>query len=249
MFVKFQVCWIPSLSNSKFIKFWVCRIPNSMFVKFQICWILSLSNSEFVEFLICWIMSLLNYEFVKFLIWWIMSLLNSEFVEFWVCQILSSSNSEFVKFWIYQILTLSNSEFIKFFFLSLLKYYDILRRWSSHCSILIPPPWPAKPAKETIWAKLQYLQLVGLKFQNHLMFLTFLKTQISPVYSTHFMIYWLQATNVSRQGILKGEVSLYHRPPVWNQLYDNWQFLFLFAKQTKPNQSNRRSTVQWYFPL
>jgi hypothetical protein len=45
------------------------------------------------------------------------------------------------------------------------------------------------------------------------------------------------------QGIRKGEVSLYHWPPVWlvwNQLYDNWQFLFLFAKQTNPNQSNRR---------
>ncbi len=54
------------------------------------------------------------------------------------------------------------------------------------------------------------------------------------------------------QGILKGEVSLYHLPPVWlvwNQLYDNWQFLFLFAKQTNPNQSSRRSTVQWYFTL
>ncbi len=54
------------------------------------------------------------------------------------------------------------------------------------------------------------------------------------------------------QGILKGEVSLYHWPPVWlvwNQLYGCWQFLFLFAKQTNPNQSNMRSTVQWYFPL
>jgi hypothetical protein len=54
------------------------------------------------------------------------------------------------------------------------------------------------------------------------------------------------------QGILKGVVSLYRWPPVWlvwNQLYDNWQFLFLFAKQTNPNQSNRRSMVQWYFPL
>ncbi len=53
------------------------------------------------------------------------------------------------------------------------------------------------------------------------------------------------------QGILKGEVSLYHWPPVWlvwNQLYDNWQFLFLFAKLTNPNQSNTRSMVQWYFP-
>ncbi len=52
--------------------------------------------------------------------------------------------------------------------------------------------------------------------------------------------------------ILKGEVSLYRWPPVWlvwNQLHDNWQFLFLFAKQTNPNQSNRRSMVQWYFPL
>jgi hypothetical protein len=29
------------------------------------------------------------------------------------------------------------------------------------------------------------------------------------------------------QGLLKGEVSLHHRSPVWlvrNQLYDNWQF-------------------------
>ncbi len=26
-------------------------------------------------------------------------------------------------------------------------------------------------------------------------------------------------------------------------------FCFIFAKQTDPNQSNRRSTVQWYFPL
>ncbi len=54
------------------------------------------------------------------------------------------------------------------------------------------------------------------------------------------------------QRILKGEVSLYCWPPVrmvWNQLYDNWQFLFLFAKQTNLNQSNRRSMVQWYFPL
>jgi hypothetical protein len=57
---------------------------------------------------------------------------------------------------------------------------------------------------------------------------------------------------MTNQGILKGEVSLYHWPPVWlvwNQLYENWQFLFLFAKQTNPNQSNGRSTVQWYFPL
>ncbi len=47
------------------------------------------------------------------------------------------------------------------------------------------------------------------------------------------------------QGILKGEVSLYCWPPVWlvwNQPFDN-------SQQTNPNQSNRRSTVQWYFPL
>jgi hypothetical protein len=49
-------------------------------------------------------------------------------------------------------------------------------------------------------------------------------------------------------GNTKGGVSLYHWPPVWlvyNQLYDNWPFLFLFAKQINPNQSNRRSIVQW----
>ena len=57
---------------------------------------------------------------------------------------------------------------------------------------------------------------------------------------------------ISDQGILKGDVSLYHRPPVWlvwNQQYDNWQFLLIFAKQTNPNRSNRRSTVLWYFPF
>ncbi len=61
--------------------------------------------------------------------------------------------------------------------------------------------------------------------------------------------YWNNGYN---QGILKVEVSLYHWPLVWlvwNQLHDNWQFLFLFAKQTNPNQSNRRPTVQWYCPL
>ncbi len=51
------------------------------------------------------------------------------------------------------------------------------------------------------------------------------------------------ASQWSCQGILKGEVSLYSWPSlrlVWNQLYDNWQFMFLFAKQTNPNQSYRR---------
>ncbi len=58
---------------------------------------------------------------------------------------------------------------------------------------------------------------------------------------------------MSQAGYLpKGEVSLYCWPPVWlvwNQLYDNWQFLFLFEKQIIPNQLNRRSMVLWYFPL
>ncbi len=51
----------------------------------------------------------------------------------------------------------------------------------------------------------------------------------------------------AKPGNTKGEVSLYRWPPVWlvqNQLYNNWQFLFLFAKQTNPNQFNRKSTVQ-----
>jgi hypothetical protein len=55
-----------------------------------------------------------------------------------------------------------------------------------------------------------------------------------------------------RQGILKGEGSLYHWPPiwlVWNQLYANWQFLFLFAKQANPNRSNRRSMEVYTSPF
>jgi hypothetical protein len=68
----------------------------------------------------------------------------------------------------------------------------------------------------------------------------------------YYRIYMSTNTHIYMQGILEGEVSLYCWPPVWlvrNQLYHNWQFLFLFAKQTNPNLSNRRSIVQWYFPL
>jgi hypothetical protein len=71
----------------------------------------------------------------------------------------------------------------------------------------------------------------------------------------HFLLrhwQWRLEAWVYVQGILKGEISLYRWPPVWlvwNQLYDNWKCLFLFAKQTNPNQSNWMSTVQWYLPL
>ncbi len=56
----------------------------------------------------------------------------------------------------------------------------------------------------------------------------------------------------SNQGILKGESITV---PLTSCLTDlesavwNCNFLFLFAIQTNPNQSNRRSMVQWYFPL
>jgi len=48
------------------------------------------------------------------------------------------------------------------------------------------------------------------------------------------------------QGILKGELSLFCWPPVWlvwNQLYDNWQFLFLFAKHAI---QTGQTGGQWY---
>ncbi len=74
------------------------------------------------------------------------------------------------------------------------------------------------------------------------------------VYSSNCSCNWWKRLNIAdlHQGILKGEGSLYHWLPVWllwNRLYDHWQFLFLFAKQTNRNQSNRRSMVQWYFPF
>ncbi len=58
----------------------------------------------------------------------------------------------------------------------------------------------------------------------------------------------LKFVHVSGQGILKGEVSLYHWPPfwlVWNQLYDNWQFLFWFLKtdSSKPVKQEVNGTV------
>ncbi len=52
-----------------------------------------------------------------------------------------------------------------------------------------------------------------------------------------------------KSGNTKGEVSLYPWPPVWLIWNYNWKFLFLFAKQTNPNQFSRMSMVQWYFPL
>jgi len=79
--------------------------------------------------------------------------------------------------------------------------------------------------------------------------------QVSMLQNFYFLRHWCSEQihrGARKQGILKGEVSLYHWPPVWlvwNLLYDNWHFFILFAKQTNPNQSNRRSTVQWYFPL
>ncbi len=61
-----------------------------------------------------------------------------------------------------------------------------------------------------------------------------------------------RADDLFYQGILNGEVSLYHWPPVWLV----WISLFCKYKQKLsvfiqliPNQSNRRSMVQWYFPL
>ncbi len=49
-----------------------------------------------------------------------------------------------------------------------------------------------------------------------------------------------------QQGILKGEVSLYRWPPVWLFWISLKQKLSAVI-QLIPNQSNRRSTVQWYF--
>jgi len=53
-------------------------------------------------------------------------------------------------------------------------------------------------------------------------------------------------------GILKGEVSLYHWPPVWLvwiSLFCKWKQKMSVVIQLIPNQSNWRSMVQWYFPL
>jgi len=76
--------------------------------------------------------------------------------------------------------------------------------------------------------------------------------KVSILTTTFLRLGWFRPNFLqSRLGILKEELSLYCWPPVWlvwNQLHDYWQFLFLFAKQTNSNQSNRRSMVQWYLP-
>ncbi len=63
-------------------------------------------------------------------------------------------------------------------------------------------------------------------------------TKISPNQLKHWGTPEGSTYQRYKQGILKREVSLHGWPPVWlvwNQLYDNWQFLFLFVKQTNPN--------------
>ncbi len=105
------------------------------------------------------------------------------------------------------------------------------------------------------------LSLIGSNLKNILVFLRTFKLSLrlfNFFVSIYFLIlsiankYLRLQVDITGQGILKEEVSLYHWPPVWlvwNQLYEYWQFLFLFAKLTNPNQSNRRSMVQWYFPF
>ncbi len=50
----------------------------------------------------------------------------------------------------------------------------------------------------------------------------------------------------NQQWMLKVEVSLYRWPPVWLVLQIKTKIV---SCQLIPNQSNRRSMVQWYFPL
>jgi len=53
------------------------------------------------------------------------------------------------------------------------------------------------------------------------------------------------------QGTLKGEVSLYSWPPVWPvriSWFYKWKQNLSVVIQLIPNQPNRRSTEQWYFP-
>ncbi len=100
--------------------------------------------------------------------------------------------------------------------------------------------------------KLQKLMLTLPHFTN------LLPTQLPvyqpaylPTYLPAYLPACLPACDKFLQGPLKGEVSLYCWPPVWlvwNQLYDHWQFLCLFAKQANTNRSNRRSSVKFYFP-
>jgi hypothetical protein len=54
-----------------------------------------------------------------------------------------------------------------------------------------------------------------------------------------------------RQGILKGIITKLLTSCLTGLESVVWQLkiFYLFAKQTYPSQSNRRSMVQWYFPL
>jgi hypothetical protein len=134
-----------------------------------------------------------------------------------------------------------------------IKWMDYVIRWCryfiSHrlslwaCFDLCVIHWYSEPATATLtdaqgtW--LNYLRGIEGPILQILIFLFFPSACSSGIWNLD-------------HGILKGEVLLYRWPPVWlvwNQLYDNWQFLFLFAKQTNLNRSNRRSMVQWYFHL
>jgi hypothetical protein len=95
-----------------------------------------------------------------------------------------------------------------------------------------------------------FLSLFGLKFivlnASEASSIKLFTAVINPVLlELHFgrlqrPVWW------TNQEILKGEISLYRWPPVWlvwNQLYDNWQYLCFFAKWTNPNS---QTGDQWY---
>ncbi len=118
-------------------------------------------------------------------------------------------------------------------------HYSLLFNQNKECLLLSTNHWLLASLLITYWPLFLTVKMAGRVFTKMVTII------LSSKWRSTAKI-WLY------RRILKGEVSLYHWPPVWlvwNQLYCNWQFLFLFAKQTNPNQSNRRSIVQWYFPF
>jgi hypothetical protein len=123
------------------------------------------------------------------------------------------------------------------------------------CGCLYFPPWKSAFISVLLYVRLNfsvhlYLSLgLSVPSVSDFLYLSLtLSVYVSPspsVYLSHSIPTLISVFNSAEhlyhytQGILKGEISLYSWPPVWlvwNQLYDNWQFSFLFAKQTNPNR-------------
>ena len=128
----------------------------------------------------------------------------------------------------------------------LMESFSLLRQTQSVWTRL--KIWTDEQSDQMVWAKrCQYVHMV--------------KLNSSVIRSVHTRLessalignYWLRWRRLHRpENTTLGEVSLYGWPPVYPLGFSCFAYVELATDllvRSNPNPSNRRSTVQWYFPL